>query len=176
MTASEGALWGLWQVGRRLELYVEDFIERIELILFHPALRTYTYLTNGSDRLPNSKRPIILRSSNSVLSPESPSAAHSSKPFAGKYRPPSAVKSGPSFEVLFRPAIRREIQGRQPWLTQGHRSRGKQARKPPGNPGSRQRLTKSPVCGSRKPAVVRSPRLPAAASGHPCAPLSTGGI
>ncbi len=110
MTASEGALWGLWQVGRRLELYVEDFIERIELILFHPALRTYTYLTNGSDRLPNSKRPIILRSSNSVLSPESPSAAHSSKPFAGKYRPPSAVKSGPSFEVLFRPAIRREIQ------------------------------------------------------------------
>ncbi len=66
--------------------------------------------------------------------------------------------------------------GRQPWLTQGHRSRGKQARKPPGNPGSRQRLTKSPIRGSRKPAAVRGPRLPAAASGHPCAPLSTGGI
>ncbi len=49
------------------------------------------------DRLPNSKRPIILRSPASVLSIESPSAAHSSPPFAGKSRPPSAVKSGPPF-------------------------------------------------------------------------------
>ncbi len=63
MHAAEDKLWGLPQAGRRLERYVEDLIELIELILFHPAPRSSTYRTNGSDCLPNSKRPLILRSS-----------------------------------------------------------------------------------------------------------------
>ncbi len=63
MHVAEEKLWGLPQAGQRLERYVEDLIELIELILFHPAPRSSTYRTNRSDCLPNSKRPLILRSS-----------------------------------------------------------------------------------------------------------------
>ncbi len=94
MHAAEDKLWGLPQAGRRLERYVEDLIELIELILFHPEPRTSTYRTNGSDCLPNSKRPLILRSAASQG--KSPSVAHSSPAFVEKSRPPSAVKSRPS--------------------------------------------------------------------------------
>ncbi len=37
MTVSEDALWGLRQAGRRLERYVEEFLEQIDLVLFPPA-------------------------------------------------------------------------------------------------------------------------------------------
>ncbi len=91
MTAADDVLWGLRQAGRRLERYVEDFIEHIEFILFIPLLlegisspqltppwETSTYRPNGSDHLHNSKHPLLLRSFASVLSPDSPSVAHSS--------------------------------------------------------------------------------------------------
>ncbi len=104
----EDALWGLRQAGRRLERYVEDFIELIELILSLPLL-----LENaGSPQLtpcrePPHTAPMARRAcpnpntpcSISVLSPESPSAAHSSQPFAWKYRPPSAATSSPPFAM-----------------------------------------------------------------------------
>ncbi len=54
---AEDALWGLRQAGRRLERYVEDFIEQIDFALAHLLLRTSTYRPNGSDRLPKPKTP-----------------------------------------------------------------------------------------------------------------------
>ncbi len=79
---------------------------RIELVLFPPTPagkrwispaystpRISTYRPNGSDRLPKYKRPLILRSTISVLSPTLPSTAHSSLSFAGISRLPSAGKS-----------------------------------------------------------------------------------
>ncbi len=60
---------------------------------------------------------------------------------------------------------RRTQARRHPRLTQGRHSRGKQARQMPGNPNPGS--LKAAVCGTRKPAD---------ASGHLCAPWSTGGI
>ncbi len=37
MTVAEDALWGLQEAGRRLEWYVEDFLEQIDLAPFPPA-------------------------------------------------------------------------------------------------------------------------------------------
>ncbi len=54
---AEDTLWGLRQAGRRLERYVEDFIEQIDFALAHLLLRTSTYRPNGSDRLPKPKPP-----------------------------------------------------------------------------------------------------------------------
>ncbi len=124
MHAAEDKLWGLPQAGRRLERYVEDLIELIELILFHPAPRSSTYRTNGSDCLPNSKRPLILRSS----------ASHGS-------RHPWLIQARRSWR---NPGRRLQwSQGRRPQLPQARRhspvqtqalrrSQGKQAHQPPG--------------------------------------------
>ncbi len=48
----------------------------------HPTPGTPTYLTNGSDHLPNPRYPRVLLSSSLVLSPEPPAAPKSSPPAA----------------------------------------------------------------------------------------------
>ncbi len=73
MHVAEDKLWGLRQACRRLEQYVEDFIELIELILFHPAPRTSTYrksthlLSPASFPLHTHRDSICMISSNSIV-------------------------------------------------------------------------------------------------------------
>ncbi len=51
MTVSEDALWDLRQAGRRLERYVEEFLEQIDLVLFPPApaRKARTLATRGQE-------------------------------------------------------------------------------------------------------------------------------
>ncbi len=60
---------------------MEDFIEHIEFILFHAAP---AFLPSSPHTENLHIPPLLLRSFTSVLSPESPSAAKSRLPFAGK--------------------------------------------------------------------------------------------
>lgn len=80
----------------------------------HPMLRTPTYLSYSSYRLPNLKFPSILRSSTLVISPVWPAVAHSSPPAAPMSRPLAARKS-----TLPAP----------PYLTQAHQPLSRQARR-----------------------------------------------
>ncbi|XP_050957604.1 transmembrane protease serine 9 [Labeo rohita] len=90
---AEAALWLLRQGGRKLERYVEEFLELANQLSWHDAAlapseahRVVSAHTtpgapiccaNGSDRLPRSKRTPLVQGSICFLSPETPAAARS---------------------------------------------------------------------------------------------------
>ncbi len=134
MTKTEDALWGLRQAGRRLERYVEDFLEHIDSILYHLTPRTSTYCPNGSDHLPKPKHPLILRSSTCILSGGLPAAVRGSpKPAVrGELKATICGEVTVAMRCPRKPAAvhgSRKPAGRHPRLTQACYPRGNLGRR-----------------------------------------------
>ncbi len=139
---TEGWLWlrtrcgGLRQAGRRLEQYVEDFLEQIDLLLFppaparkgwvssvHPRPRTSTYRPNGSSPCPNL---------NTHWSSKAPPA--SSVPCHHPWQNPGHCPwLNPGHRLWLNPY-------RHSWLISTRNPRLQQCHRPWWNPGRRSRL------------------------------------